>query len=301
VSRLLVPSALLLWVGATLLLSRLRWFARPPLADRLRPYAPQGLAEPARRRVLSVESFRDAVAPLSRSVAERVSRLLGVSEDLEVRLRRIHSPLDSSGFRVRQVGYSLAAFGVAALIAAAARPPVLIALLILFGVPLLAFLALEQQVALASDRWKRSLFLELPVLAEQIAMLLAAGYSLTGALTRISQRGQGAGPRDLARVCGRTRQGLSESEALREWAETAQVPALDHLVPVLALNREASDLGRLLSDEAKGLRREVQRELVEAMERKEQQVWIPVTVATLLPGVLFMVIPFIEVLRQFGG
>jgi hypothetical protein len=30
-------------------------------------------------------------------------------------------------------------------------------------------------------------------------------------------------------------------------------------------------------------------------------VWIPVTVAALVPGVLFMTIPFVEALRLFGG
>jgi hypothetical protein len=30
-------------------------------------------------------------------------------------------------------------------------------------------------------------------------------------------------------------------------------------------------------------------------------VWIPVTVATLLPGVLFMAVPFIEALKVFSG
>jgi hypothetical protein len=102
-------------------------------------------------------------------------------------------------------------------------------------------------------------------------------------------------------VCGRVRQGLSEVEALTEWAAVARVPALDRMLPVLALNRQATDLGRLLSDEARSIRRDVQRELVETVERRGQQVWIPVTVATLLPGVIFLSIPFIEALRLFSG
>jgi hypothetical protein len=97
------------------------------------------------------------------------------------------------------------------------------------------------------------------------------------------------------------RQGLTEVEALREWAAVARVPALDRLVPVLALNRESSDLGRLISDEARAIRRDVHIEQVETMERRSHQVWIPVTLATLVPGVIFLSIPFIEALRQFGG
>ena len=74
----------------------------------------------------------------------------------------------------------------------------------------------------------------------------------------------------------RIRQGLSEVEALREWARRADIDPLYRLVSVLSLNREASDLGRLISEEARSMRRDAQRELVEAIERRSQQVWIPV-------------------------
>lgn len=299
-SRWLVAFGLLAWVGATLALSEVRWFARVPLSERLRPYAVGGLGRAPRRGLLSVESFHDAIGPASHVIGERLSRLLGVGEDLEVRLARIHSPLDATGFRVRQVGAALAGFAVGGLATAALRPPLLVALLFALGAPLLAFLLLEQHLATASRAWQRRVFLELPVVAEQLAMLLSAGYSLTAALNRIARRGQGACARDLARVVARTRQGLSETEALREWAAIARVPALDRLVPVLALNRETGDLGRLLSEEARGIRRDVQRELVEMVERRGQQVWIPVTVATLLPGVVFLAVPFVAALQVFA-
>jgi Flp pilus assembly protein TadB len=170
-----------------------------------------------------------------------------------------------------------------------------------FGAPLLAFLILEQQISSASKRWQRSLFLELPVVSEQIGLLLSAGYSLSGALARVAQRSNGACARDLRRVISRVRQGLSETEALREWAALADVDAVDRLVHVLALNREASDLGRLISEEARAIRRDVHRELIERIEKRGQQVWIPVTVATLLPGVIFLAVPFTQALSLFSG
>ncbi len=299
--RVVVPSALVLWIGTTLLLSGLRWFARPSLAERLRPYAPGGMATRDRHGLLSVESFRDVVGPVARTVGERVSRAFGVSEELAVRLERIHSPLDVTAFRVRQAGWSLAGFGAGALLAMAASPPLVVALLLVLGGPVLAFLVLEQQVAAASTQWQRRVFLELPVIAEQLAMLLTAGYSLGAALNRIASRGSGTCAQDLARVCGRVRQGLSEVEALTEWAAVARVPALDRMLPVLALNRQATDLGRLLSDEARSIRRDVQRELVETVERRGQQVWIPVTVAALVPGVIFLAVPFLDALRLFSN
>lgn len=299
--RLAVLGAFTLWIGTTLVLSELRWFARPSLAQRLRPYSPGGLAAGGRSGLLSPESLRDVVAPLSRSLGERLSRLFGVSEELAAKLERIHSPLDVTTFRVRQVGRMTAVLGITALALLAVRPPAPVALLLLLGAPLLAFLLLEQQVASASADRQRRLFLELPVVAEQLAMLLSAGFSLGSALTRLAQRGSGVAAEDLQRVVTRIRHGLSEGDALREWADLARVPALDRLVPVLALNRQASDLGRLVSEEARSIRRDVQRELVETMERRAQSVWIPVTVATLVPGVIFLAIPFIEALRLFAG
>lgn len=48
------------------------------------------------------------------------------------------------------------------------------------------------------------------------------------------------------------------------------------------------------------MRREAHRELIETIERRTQQVWIPVTVAALLPGVLLMGVPFLEALSLFS-
>lgn len=294
-------ASLVLWAGATLLLSEVRWFRRPPLAQRLRPYVAGGLADGSRSGVLSVESFREVVGPLSRSIGSWLSRLFGVSEVLASKLERIGAPYDVTEFRVRQLGGMTLGMAGGGLAALALRPPWIVATLLLLGAPLLTFLVLEQQVATAAAARQRRLFLELPVVTEQLAMLLSAGFSLGSALNRLAGRGSGVCAQDLQRVVSRTRQGLSEAEALREWAERARVVALDRLVPVLALNREASDLGRLLSDEARALRQDVHRELVELMERRSQSVWIPVTVATLVPGVIFLAIPFIEALRLFSG
>jgi tight adherence protein C len=299
--RLLVLSGIPLWLGTTLLLSRLGWFGRTGLAERLRPYGPAEPGGGRRPEVLSVASFRDVVGPLARAVGERISGALGVHDDLSVRLERAHWPLDATAFRMRQLAWSLAGAGAGALAATATRPPAPVAVVFLLGGPALAFLVLEQRLSAAAADWQRRVFLELPVVIEQLAMLLDAGYSLGAALNRLATRGRGACATDLARVCGRVRQGLNEVEAVREWAAVARVPALDRLVPVLALNRETADLGRLLSEEARAVRRDVQRRLIATIERRGQQVWIPVTVATLVPGVILMGVPFLEALRLFAG
>ncbi|GAC1589810.1 MAG: hypothetical protein NVS3B21_06770 [Acidimicrobiales bacterium] len=297
--RLIVVGGIGLWVGVTLVLSDLRWFARRPLLDRLRPYSPSGRAEEARSGVLSGESMRDIVTPLASALGTRLAQLVGVSEDLAVRLERIHSPYDVSAFRLRQMGAATVALGAAAVGIVALRPTVLFGVAALLGAPLLGFLIPEQQISSRSAAWQRRVFLELPVVAEQLAMLLSSGYSLGSALHRISRRGRGACAEDLRRVMSRVRQGLTETEALREWADLVRVDALDRLVPVLALSSETADLGRMISDEARSTRKDVQRQMVETMDRRAQSVWIPVTVATLVPGVILLAIPFTEALRLF--
>ncbi len=296
---LLASSTLATWVGLTLLLSELRWFARRPLAERLGPYLPGGMARPGRVGILSVASFRDAVGPVARSVGEAFSRLTGATEELDRRLRRIHAPLDATAFRVRQIGWAFGGLVFGGLLSVIWSPPALLRTLPPVGGLLLASLLVEQQVVLASQRWKRSLHLELPVVAEQLGMLLAAGYSLVSALDRVASRGRGVSAEDLRVVLSRIRHGVPEHEALREWGDVAQVEAVDRLVAVLALHREASDLSRLIATEARAMRRDLHRELLETLERRGQQVWIPVTVATLLPGVIFIAIPFRAALSGF--
>ncbi len=298
-SRAVLLAALLGWAGTTLLLGRLRWFRQPALADRLRPYLTGARTEGPTASGWSVEAFREVLGPLARSAGARLSHLFGVSEELAVRLERVHSPLDVTAFRLRQLGWVVAAGATALLAVVASGPPAPMAALVVVGLPLLAFLLVEQGLARRSTRWQRRLFLELPVVSEQLGMLLSAGYSLGAALARLSRRSDGAVAQDLRRVVGRTRQGIDEERALAEWAALASVPSVDRLVSVLALNREAGDLGRLITEEARSVRAEVHRELIETIERRGQQVWIPVTVATLVPGVLFLAVPFIEAMRLF--
>lgn len=299
-SRLVVPAVGVAWVGATLLLSELRWFARPGLVERLRPYV-RGGGSRARVDAFSAESLVSLVAPAAGSLGSAVARLLGIDEDLGLRLTRVHEQLDVTGFRLRQVGWAVAGLGVAGVAAVGLAAPAPLATVVLLGGAVVGFLLPEHSLARRSAAWQRRVFLELPVVAEQLAMLLRAGSSLQPALARVARRGSGAVASDLGRVVERTGQGVATHVALREWSAVAGVPVLDRFVGVLALDRETSDLGRLLADEARSIRRDVHRELVERVERRNQQVWIPVTVAALVPGVLFLAIPFIEALRLFGG
>ena len=300
-NRVAIIAISLCFLGATLLLAELRWFRRPTLTERLKRFAPVHAGEVSRPVLLSAASFRDVIGPLVAGFSETLLGLLGVNEDLSVKLQRLHAPIDATAFRLRQAGWSGAGLAAGVIVALAASPPALFSLLCVSGWPLLAFLAVEQQLSTASGRRQRRLFNELPIAMEQLGMLLGAGFSLGAALNRLAQRGNGVIAQDLHRVNNRIRQGLSEAEALHEWAQIADVVELHRLVNVLALNYSGADLGRLVSEEARTTRQQAHRRTIEIIERRAQLVWIPVTVATLVPGVIFMAIPFIEAMRNFAA
>jgi tight adherence protein C len=298
--RLGIGIGLLVWLGVTLLLSEWRRFSRPSLAERLQPYSPLGVESERGNGILSMESFREMIAPMAQMIGDRVAALLGVDEPLRLRLQRIHSPDDPVTFRSRQLGWAAGGLG-AGLLVSATGLPVAADVLALIGLPLLAFLVVEQRLSSRSTSWQEQLARELPVVSEQLAMLLNAGFSLGSAINRLAARGHGCAAVDLGRVENRIRQGVGETPALREWADIARVDSLDRLVSVLALNSEASDLGRLVSSEARQARRQAHRTMTELIDRRAQQVWVPVTVATLVPGVILLAVPFLAALRLFSS
>jgi Flp pilus assembly protein TadB len=289
----LALATLALWAGAGLVLSTVGPVRRPTLAQRVRPYVvPPSTAPTTSRRVA-----------LSLLVGDRLSDLLRTAEPLERRLRRVHHPLDPGAFRFRQASHAVVGLGLAGALAAALPldvSPVLVVVLVL-ATPVLVMAAHEQQLVSLDRAQTRQVVRELPVIAEQLAMLLAAGRSVSAAIAHLGERGHGPCAADLRQVTRRLQQGVDEAAALREWADLRPTPGVVHLVGVLTLAREATDLDRLVEQEAEAIRADAHRELLATLERRSQQVWVPVTVATLLPGSLLLLVPFLDALRLFAG
>jgi len=291
-----------LWAGVALLLAEMRWFAGRDLVARISPYLPgHPPGSPRRDGFLSWDGLAAAMGPLAEAVGAMASRLLGVREELDRKLTRIGADDDIRRFRTRQAVWSAASATAAVTLAAASGAAWWTLLPIGAGAITLAWLTVEQKVVAASDRWQRALGAELPLVAEQLGMLLSSGYSLNGAIARVAERGRGVSGTAMAGVHRRIRQGIGEVEALRELADLAGVPAVDRLIGVLALNRESNDLGPLIAAEARAARQSVHRDLLASIERRGQIVWIPVTVATLLPGVIFMAVPFVDAIHTLTG
>jgi tight adherence protein C len=300
VSRALVGAGFLVWVGAALLLSRWSRLSRPSLTERLRPFHPGSPAPGRTVRPGSVASIRDVLVPLVGQAGDHLARAFGVSEGAARRLARIHSKTPAGAFRLRQAVVVAATAVVGGLTSVFTGAPAPVALLLLVGGPILAFLVIERGLARRSEWWQRTTAEELPVVSEQLAMLLNAGYSVGSGINRLAARGHGCVARDLQDVVNRVHQGLSESGALQEWGERSGVESVQRLVAVLTLHGEAGDLGRLVSAEARSARRDLQRRTMEQIERRAQQVWMPVTVATLVPGAILLAVPFLDALQTFS-
>ncbi len=296
--RLYALGAVLGWIGLSLLLAGVPGLQQPKLADRLRPYSPTNRR--TRTRILAARSFAEVIGPLASAVGGAIARGFGVHEDLKMRLERTHSEEDATSFRVRQAAWACASLFGAVMLTLVVSIPAVFTVLMIWVAPVLGFLLVEQNLARRSEAWQRRIKLELPVAAEQLAMLLSAGFSLGAAFNRLAERSRGTFGRDLNRVLLRLRQGVPNNEALDEWAAIAKVPSVERLVAILRLHGQASDLGRLVSNEARASREEAHRDLLESMERKAQKVWIPVTVAALLPGCIFLAVPFISALNFFN-
>lgn len=297
--RLALVSIVTAGWGAMLLFSRIGWFRRKPLAERLSPFHPG--AHMATSSGLDASSFIEVIGPLARRYGSSLAHAVGLREDLEVRLARVHAPHDATTFRLRQLAWSVAGFTIGAVVTLAMGLPGMVGLALILGAALLGALIPEQLLATQSGAYQHRVFLELPVVAEQLASLLGAGYSLGAALGRLADRGNGAIARDLRGVLNRVHQGLSIDAALAEWAIRVDVEELIRLTHVLSLHRAATDLGSLIAQEAHAIRRENHRQLIARAEQRAQMVWIPVTVAALLPGAIFLAVPFIDALHMVSG
>lgn len=289
----------LLWVGLTSLLSSFRSFRTSDLQARIRPYLSGVSQREDHHGDTSVLAL--TFLPLLRELGTYLSRIVGVKEDLSIRLARIHSPVSPTQFRVRQSGWALIATCLALLFSIVTKLPIALTAILCVSGTLLAFLLSEWNLLRKCAQWQHATKLEIPIVAEQIGMLLSAGHSMSSAIQRVAQRANGTVAKDLRLVSLRIGQGLTESAALQEWATISKVTSVERLVSVLNLDRESGDLGRMISAEARSARADIHRELMEDLEKRAQKVWIPVTVATLVPGMIFLAIPFIEALKFFSA
>ena len=231
--------------------------------------------------------------------AGRIATLLDSDAELRARLSQAGIAQSPSAFRTRQYAMCGAVLiaSVAALSIIGARP--LLGLAGALAAAAATYGTFEHHLGRTVADRHTQITEELPIVAEQIGMLLASGMSLTSALEATARRGNGICAAGLERVSAHVSGGTAVEVALAEWADDAGSAEIRRFVGVLTLHEETTDIAALVSDEARSARMEAHRRLIAHIERRNEQVWIPVTVAALVPGSVLLAIPFSDALASF--
>jgi Flp pilus assembly protein TadB len=238
---------------------------------------------------------------IAASYVQRIASLADADAELAARLRGAGIARSPFEFRARQVGGATAGFiaSGAALGVVGVRP--LLALAGALAMAAAVYGACEHVVGRSVELRRTQITEELPIVAEQIGMLLASGMSLTSALDAVARRGNGICAEGLERVGARVAGGAAVEMALAEWADDDGSAEIRRFVGVLTLHEDATDVAALVSDEARSARMEAHRRLIAHIERRSEQVWIPVTVAALVPGCVLLAIPFSDALSGYAA
>ena len=235
------------------------------------------------------------------SFVQRIASLANADAELAVRLRAAGIARSPFEFRSRQIGGAITALAASgtALAAIGVRP--LLGLAGALGVAAAVYGASEHLLGRSMASRQTQITEELPIVAEHTGMLLASGMSLTSALDAVARRGHGICAEGLERVGARVAGGAAVEVALAEWADDAGSAEIRRFVGVLTLHEDATDVAALVSDEARSARMEAHRRLIARIERRSEQVWIPVTVAALVPGCVLLAIPFSDALSGYAA
>lgn len=289
-----VTGIALLWVGAAVSLAG-AVPAPVTVRRRLAPFVSAGLTPT--ERLGSTGTLNMWLVFSLRRVVMRI----GSETALNMRLERAGIRVTAVMFRTTQAVAGFAALVVAAALTVVFPLPAAVVFGLLAGLPVVAVWGCEQVLTVALRRRTDLVVRELPLVIEQLAELMKNGVGIAEACAKVAVHTHSVVASDLGRVAREIAHGVRDEVALQAFADRHDVVAIHRIVAVLDAHRHASDLGGLLAEEVRELRLAAHRDLLALMQQREQQVWIPVTVATLVPGVLLLGVPFVYTLGVVLG
>ncbi len=289
-------------LGLVLVMARLHAIHRPTLALRVLPYVrdvprlhrPAPMDEPT---TSPVSAAAGVFGPGLRAAAAAVERILGGASSVRRRLARAGLDETVHDFRVEQVLWGVAGF---ALVAAYCLLTTLVGHGDTVGSLLLCATGLATGV-LARDTYltsqvasrERKVLAEFPVLAELLALAVAAGESPVAALDRVVRRSGGELSRDLAAVLAAVRTGEPVAQAFDRLAATTGVPSVARFAQGVSVAIErGTPLADVLHAQAADVREAGRRELIEVAARKEVFMMVPV---------VFLVLPVTVLIAFWPG
>ena len=282
-------------LGLLLTAARVAAVRRPQLEARVLPYV-RDLATSypihTGRAGGSSSAFVALTAPMLRSAAELVERVLGGAPSVRRRLARAGLDRTVHDFRVEQVMWGLAGFAVTAaygVLAALSRPgdPLPLVLLCVVGIAT-GVLARDQHLTAQVRRRERAMVEEFPTVAELLALAVAAGEGPVSALDRVVRRSRGALSAELADVLAAIRTGEPVADAFDRLGATTGVPIVARFAHGVAVAVErGTPLTEVLHAQAGDVREAGRRELIEQASRREILMMVPVVFIVLPVTVVF--------------
>ncbi len=274
--------------GVLLVVTAARAARNPSLADRVLPYV-RDVVPAYRPRQSTTSAFARALVD---DLARRLDRLLGGSHSVRRRLERASLEMTVHDFRVSQALWGLVGLvaGAALTVLVALRDPARAPpLAVLTGVAcVLGLLLRENRLTAQAVRRERAVIVELPVLAELLALAVAAGEGPVTAIERVVRRSHGELSRDLGRVVREVRTGTPLTLALDGLASRSGVPAVGRFAETLVVSVErGTPLADVLHAQAGDAREAARRQLIETGASREVLMMVPVVFLVLPVTVVF--------------
>jgi tight adherence protein C len=289
-------------VGIALVVSRLRVIRRPTLALRVLPYL-RDVPPLGRTRPYDVPSSSPVTAaagvfgPMLRPAADAVERVLGGAGSVRRRLERAALDKTVHDFRIEQVLWGLAGFALVAaycLLDALGGGGGTVSSLFLCAVGFATgVLARDTYLTSQVTTRERKVMAEFPVVAELLALSVAAGESPVAALDRVVRRSGGELSRDLGVVLAGVRTGEPVAQAFDGLARSSGLPLVARFAQGVAVAVErGTPLADVLHAQAADVREAGRRELIEVAARKEIFMMVPV---------VFLILPVTVLIAFWPG
>lgn len=300
----------LLGGGLLLVLRRLPFLRKPSVDDRIGPYLRDLGGSDVFLGVVDSGSPFSAIVrlfgPALRAGAGRLERILGGAASIRRRLARAGIDRTVEEFRIEQVLWGAAGFGVGlltALIALSLGVGNPIGLLVLCSfLAVIGVLARDTYLTSQVSRRERRLLAELPTVAELLALSVAAGEGPAAALDRVARSCRGELAGELQRVLAETRAGDPLVRALDALADRSGLVALSRFADGLAVALErGTPLADVLRAQAGDIREASRRELIESGARREIAMMIPVVFLVLPVTIAFAFYPGAVGIRLIAG
>jgi tight adherence protein C len=294
---LLFAAGLLLAVGSVPPVRPVRLDQRlaPYLRDAPRPS--RLLAREVRSRSTLAFAVWKLLGPLLADAVRLVDRVIGGQGAVRRRLAALGRPQTVDEFRLEQVvwgalGLAAGVVGSALLAVAAGGFQPLSALLLAGGGAVGGVLGRDWWLTHEVRRRHRAMLAEFPVVAELLALAVAAGEGASGAMERVCRLTTGELARDLSDSLARARAGVPLVEALEDLRDrTGLEPLARFLDGVIVAIERGTPLADVLRAQAADVREAGKRALLEVGGRKEILMMVPVVFLVLPVTVLFALFP----------